>query len=152
MAAAKPNLIAAVAVGLKNAAMLLEQMTLSLAHEAAPHGGPFSTGAFAAGLVSDVAISDAEVVITIASTVDKPKPEWVEEGTKPHMIPAEDTYFLDNPSASSHSPDPGGFSAMGPVMHPGTQPNEWADTVLGEVAAVAEDTITAAIQEALAAQ
>jgi hypothetical protein len=37
-------------------------------------------------------------------------------------------------------------------MHPGTQPNEWADTVLGEVAAVAEDTITAAIQEALAAQ
>ena len=57
MAAAKPNLIAAVAVGLKNAAMLLEQMTLSLAHEAAPHGGPFSTGAFAAGLSHPRSIS-----------------------------------------------------------------------------------------------
>jgi hypothetical protein len=152
MAAAKPNLIAAVSVGLKNAAMQLEQMTLSLAHEAAPHGGPYSTGAFASGLTSDVSITDAAVVITIESTVDKPKPKWITEGTAAHMIPADDTYFLDNPSELSHSPDPGGFEAMGPVMHPGTQPNAWAEEVLTAVAATADDVINAAIQEALAAQ
>jgi hypothetical protein len=152
MAAAKPNLIAAVAIGLKNAAMLLEQTTLSLAHEAAPHGGPYSTGAFAAGLRSDVSVTDAEVVITIESTVDRPEPKWLEEGTAAHMIPAEDTYFLENVEGGSHSPDPSGFNAMGPVMHPGTQPNDWAETVLTEVAAAADDVINTAIQEALAAQ
>jgi hypothetical protein len=37
-------------------------------------------------------------------------------------------------------------------MHPGTQPNAWAEEVLTAVAATADDVINAAIQEALAAQ
>ena len=153
MAASKPNLIAAVAVGLKNAAMLLEQMTLSLAHEAAPHGGPYSTGKFASGLISSVSVTDAEVIITIESTVDRPDPKWITEGTAPHMIPAsQDTYFLQNPSEGSHSPDPGGFEAMGPVEHPGTKPNDWTTKVLDAVVAEAEEIIGDAIQEALATQ
>lgn len=84
--------------------------------------------------------------IEIRSSSEHPKAIFLREGTTSHSIGAPGQ-FLFNPYAE--------FAARGPVIHPGTAPNNWADRALQLVEAQVMDrlasTVVSYLEEAIAA-
>jgi hypothetical protein len=114
----------------------LENILLSSARAEAPR----NTGAFAEGLESRLIGNGFESSIEIYSTVEKPLPIWISEGTAPHEIGAPGQ-FLYNPDED--------FAAIGPVLHPGTQPNPFVEDILLTIDTKAQELLLRAIESAI---
>ena len=102
---------------------------------------PKVTGAFAESMYPTVEITDGEVMINISASTSKPKSIWISNGTMGHEIGAGGN-FLWNPTGENE------FAAMGPVLHPGTQPNQFGMRALAIVrpqllSSLAEDVMSA---------
>ena len=106
---------------------------------------PKVTGTFAASMYPTVEVVDGNVTINISASSGKPKAIWIRNGTMPHAI-GTDGAFLFNPVDD--------FSAIGPVIHPGTRPNQFGGRALAMVRAslmsMLNEVIMTAMSEAVA--
>jgi hypothetical protein len=101
---------------------------------------PKVTGTFAGSMYPTVSVLDGNVTIKISATSGKPKAIWIRNGTTQHTIGTEGS-FLWNPNDD-------GISALGPVIHPGTKPNQFGLRAINMVrtqllASLAEEVMTA---------
>ena len=101
---------------------------------------PKVTGTFAASMYPTVRVLDGNVTLRISASSGKPKAIWVRNGTMQHAIGTEGA-FLFNPNDD-------GISALGPVIHPGTRPNQFGLRAINMVrtqllASLSEEIMTA---------
>jgi hypothetical protein len=108
---------------------------------------PKVTGTFAGSMYPSVSVLDGNVTIRISASSGKPKAIWIRNGTTQHTI-GNDGAFLFNPNDD-------GISALGPVVHPGTRPNQFGlraiqmvrTQLLSELATEVMNAMLAAVAE-----
>ncbi len=126
----------------------LETAVLSIAELAlgeAQMMAPKESGAFAKGLHLAIARGVPITVISILSSVPKPKAAWITEGTKAHEI-GGDGQLLSNANNKFAIEDFG--PVHGPVEHPGTKPDPWVARILAVMEIKAQVTVMDALERA----
>lgn len=111
-------------------AFLLDEVLAAWAHHASivllhavQMEAPRQTGTFAASMYPTVEVIDGQVTIHISASSGKPKAIWIRNGTMAHTI-GDDGRFLWNPTVDPE------FAAVGPVLHPGTHRNRFAQRAI----------------------
>ena len=110
--------------------LLLDEVLAKWAHHASivllhavQMEAPRVTGTFAESMIPQVEVIGDRVIINIIATSGRPKAVWIRDGTAAHTI-GEDGRFLWNPTGDDE------FAAHGPVLHPGTERNEFGARAL----------------------